>query len=181
MGGEPNHADTHPFCRELGGRDYCFAHNGTLEGAAWELPLGRFRPMGDTDSERFFCHLLHRIDERGGFLDDRADFSWLHQMLGQANTFGKLNVLLSDGSRLFVYHDVNGWKGLNFHKTRFATNQPETFDSEIPSEVPAANQGFIVATCPLSPTEWHKFQLGELMVFERGKIRYSSHRPGEFA
>src|SRR5438132_4781530 len=25
-GGEATHADTHPFARELGGRDYCFAH-----------------------------------------------------------------------------------------------------------------------------------------------------------
>src|SRR5690242_3220237 len=29
-GGAPTYADTHPFARELGGRDYCFAHNGTL-------------------------------------------------------------------------------------------------------------------------------------------------------
>src|SRR4051794_23895276 len=31
-GGEPTHADTHPFRRELGGREYCCAHNGTLLG-----------------------------------------------------------------------------------------------------------------------------------------------------
>ena len=70
IGGEPNHADTHPFARELGGRDYCFAHNGTLDGPAWELPLGAYRPVGETDSERFFCHLLHEIAARGGPLDD---------------------------------------------------------------------------------------------------------------
>src|SRR4051812_9080028 len=44
-GGKPTHADTHPFARELGGRDYCFAHNGTLTGFD-RLPLGRFRPVG---------------------------------------------------------------------------------------------------------------------------------------
>src|SRR6478672_143927 len=43
VGGEPTHADTHPFARELNGRDYCFAHNGTLHGFA-DWPLGRFRP-----------------------------------------------------------------------------------------------------------------------------------------
>ena len=46
MGGSPTHADTHPFARELGGRDYGFAHNGTLDGEAWDLPLGPFRPLG---------------------------------------------------------------------------------------------------------------------------------------
>src|SRR5437867_4135652 len=29
-GGAPTHADTHPFGRELAGREFCFAHNGTL-------------------------------------------------------------------------------------------------------------------------------------------------------
>src|SRR5438105_4098107 len=43
-GAEPTHADTHPFARELGGREYCFAHNGTIEGYQ-ELPLGRYRPV----------------------------------------------------------------------------------------------------------------------------------------
>src|SRR5438034_1519094 len=31
-GHTPTHADTHPFSRELNGREYCFAHNGTLTG-----------------------------------------------------------------------------------------------------------------------------------------------------
>ena len=61
VGGAPVHADTHPFHREQGGTDYAFAHNGTLAGAAWDLPLGRHRPVGATDSERFFCHLLHEL------------------------------------------------------------------------------------------------------------------------
>src|SRR5439155_640401 len=47
-GSVATHADTHPFGRELAGQDFCFAHNGTLEGGFWELPLGRFRPIGDT-------------------------------------------------------------------------------------------------------------------------------------
>ena len=118
MGGEPTHADTHPFAREMGGREYCFAHNGTLTGPAWDLPLGHHRPLGDTDSERFFCHLLREIGARGGHLDDLDAWRWLHEVLASANRFGKLNVLLSDGLRLFVYHDENGWKGLNFRKVQ---------------------------------------------------------------
>src|ERR1700722_12496164 len=34
-GSVPTHADTHPFAREFGGREYCFAHNGTIEGPYW--------------------------------------------------------------------------------------------------------------------------------------------------
>jgi predicted glutamine amidotransferase len=179
IGGEPTHADTHPFHRELFGRDYCFAHNGTLDGPAWDLPIGRFLPLGGTDSERFFCHLLGQFSSRGGHLDDPDDWRWLHALLASANRFGKLNVLLSDGVRLFVYHDENGWKGLNFRKVRIRQDRPRHFGDEtlaVDLGAGAINRGFVVATCPLSPTGWHPFRLGELIVFEAGEIRFSSHR-----
>ena len=179
MGGEPSHADTHPFARELGGREYCFAHNGTLDGAAWQLPLGVHRPVGATDSERFFCHLIHAIDRHGRPLDTPSDWRWLHESLASANRHGKLNCLLSDGHRLFVYHDVNGWKGLNFRKVRVREGETRHFEDDTLS-VDIGGQGlrhgFVVATCPLSPSGWHGFRLGELIVFERGEIRHSSHR-----
>jgi glutamine amidotransferase len=178
MGGTPTHADTHPFSRELGGRDYCFAHNGTLDGPAWDLPLGRFQPLGETDSERFFCHLLGRIDQRGSGLDTSADWQWLQETLAAANGFGKLNVLFSDGQRLFVYHDVNGWKGLNFRECAVTTDHPDRFDGENDKLVASEGigKGLAIATCPLSPTGWQSFMLGELIVIEAGQIRYSSHR-----
>ena len=178
-GGEPTHADTHPFHREMRGRDYGFAHNGTLDGPAWDLPLGRFQPIGATDSERYFCHLVAEIDFRGKHLDTPDDWRWLHETLALANRFGKLNVLFSDGVRLFIYHDANGWKGLNFKRIRFHPGQPRHLGDEtlaVDLEGERANQGFVVATCPLSPSGWHPFRLGELIVFEAGEIRFSSHR-----
>src|SRR6185295_8716906 len=50
-------ANTHPFVRELWGRHFVFAHNGTVPGAR-ALKLGRFKPLGRTDSEHAFCALL---------------------------------------------------------------------------------------------------------------------------
>ncbi|WP_435019730.1 class II glutamine amidotransferase [Tundrisphaera sp. TA3] len=178
VGDEPSHADTHPFSREVGGRDYCFAHNGTLEGPIWDLPLGDHRPMGRTDSEQFFCHLLGRI-KAWGPLDTRAAWERLYEFLAEANRMGKLNVLLSDGRRLFCYHDLGGWKGLNFRKVRIGADEIRHFGDETLSldlDTDATNRGFVVATCPLSAVGWHTFHRGELIVFEQGAIRYSSHR-----
>lgn len=178
-GGEPTHADTHPFAREQGGRDYCFAHNGTLDGPAWDLPLGHHRPMGGTDSERFFCHLLREIEAGGGTLEAEDDWRRLHRTLASANRLGKLNCLLSDGDHLFVYHDVNGWKGLNFRKVRVGDEGPRHFGDETLSVdlgADAVNHGFVVATSPLSRSGWHPFRLGELIVLGRGEILHSSHR-----
>lgn len=191
VGGAPRHADTHPFARELDGRDYAFAHNGTLQGPAWDLPLGRFRPVGATDSERFFCHLLARLADRaagGPPLAEPQDWAWLHRTLAAANRFGKLNVLFADGERLFVYHDANGWKGLNFRRIRLREDRPRHFgDEDVAIDLEAAdaaavtNAGFVVATRPMSPTGWHPFQLGELLVFDRGRVVHSSHRPARSA
>src|SRR5262245_52775655 len=55
--------NTHPFVRELWGRCFVFAHNGTVRDAR-RHKLGRFRPIGETDSEHAFCALLSRLDER---------------------------------------------------------------------------------------------------------------------
>ena len=180
VGGEPSHADTHPFARELGGRDYCFAHNGTLDGPAWDLPLGRYRPIGETDSERFFCHLLGEVAARGGRSTPRPTGAGSTRRWPSANRFGKLNVLLSDGHRLFVYHDVNGWKGLNFRKVRVRDGQPRHFgDDTMAVDLDGGRRPTTASwSRPARSARlgWHSFRLGELIVFDRGEIRFSSHR-----
>lgn len=187
-GGKPTHADTHPFARELGGRMYCFAHNGTLLGFD-RLALGRFHPAGATDSEHAFCHLLDLVarerlpaDEdprRADPLGGASAWRWLRERLAGLNRMGKLNCLLADGRRLFCYHDAAGHKGLHFRAVR--VRDPETRRLEDPTmEInlggPAFNQGFVVATCPLSAAGWHSFRHGELLVFEEGRVCFSSAR-----
>src|SRR5262245_26679094 len=75
-GGPVTHADTHPFSRECLGREFCFAHNGTIRDFA-TLPLRRYQPIGTTDSERMFCHLLDQLLDRGRPLDTHDDWVWL--------------------------------------------------------------------------------------------------------
>ena len=111
-GGAPTFADTHPFVRERDGHEYTFAHNGTLRLPDLGDPTDRYRPLGATDSERAFCRILAELDRRGGHLVGPADWEWFHGLLSDLNSHGKLNMLLSDGARLFAYHDLGAWKGL---------------------------------------------------------------------
>ena len=163
-GEAPCYAETHPFLRECMGREYCFMHNGTLEGIVGSISTGRFTPLGTTDSEWAFCYLMGEIENRGGHLDSPSDWEWLHGRLRELNRRGKLNMLLSDGFRLFAYHDLGAWKGLSFRNL-----DPQ-------SEGSSENPGHVLATYPLDDGNWTSFQVGELMVFESGRIRYSSHR-----
>jgi glutamine amidotransferase len=178
VGDFPSYADTHPFSRERGGREYCFAHNGTLQGTIWTLPTGRYTPLGQTDSERGFCHLMHTFDERGGTLDDEESWRWLHGELSRLNTLGKFNCLFSDGIHLFCYHDLGAWKGLTFRWLLLDDENRHLKDAtvDVALEGAAPNAGYVIATCPLDSSSWHKFHVGELIVFSGGIARYSSHR-----
>lgn len=174
--GQPTHADTHPFAREWNGTEYCFAHNGTLNDFQ-SLPLGRFRPIGRTDSEYFFCYLMEEI---AGWKDLTSEDAWprLHQLLARTNQKGSLNMLLSDGKRLFCYHDRGGWKGLHFRIVLLKDLEKRQFgDTELRLELGGAvNYGTVIATCPLSSSGWVSFTPGEMIVLEEGTIRYSSHK-----
>ncbi|MBY0526192.1 MAG: class II glutamine amidotransferase [Gemmataceae bacterium] len=178
-GGPPTHADTHPFSRELNGLDYCFAHNGTIVGPFWELPLGRFKPIGRTDSEHVFCHVLEEVAQRGASLATEDDWRWLHGKLRALNRQGRVNCLLSDGKRLFCYHDIQGWKGLHFCNFWIREKGQRLADAQLGvdlEERESVNHGFVVATQPLSSKGWRSFQPGELLVLEDGTARFSSQR-----
>jgi predicted glutamine amidotransferase len=180
-GGVPTHSDTHPFARELIGRDFCFAHNGTLPEYQ-NFSLSVYRPVGGTDSEHIFCHLLAKIAERDDLLNTEDSWRWLHLQLTELNQHGKLNCLMSDGQRLFCYHDVAAWKGLTLRKLRMAEGRERHFedgglsvDVKTVEEPLPVNHGFVVATCPLSKTGWNTFYPGELIVLEGGTFCFSSH------
>jgi glutamine amidotransferase len=180
VGGEPTHGDTHPFARELYGREYCFAHNGTVKELSNQFPLGRYRPVGRTDSEYAFCHIMEDLALRArAVLEEPDDFRWLHGKLSTLNQNGKLNVLLSDGRRLFAYRDVAGHKGLTMRELRMRSPEPRQFeDQDIRVELAgdSANHGFVIATRPLNDQTWYDLQPGELIAIENGAVGFSSHR-----
>jgi len=194
-GSTPTHADTHPFSRELNGRDYCFAHNGTLTGDFWQRPLGRFNPVGATDSEYLFCLILaelesftHVVDEVAevrhidpqhdqGKLETDRRWKWLHHFLIHMNEFGRLNCILSDGERLLVYHDKNGWKNLTYRHVFLQQDSELTFgDATVAVNLHAqpVNHGVIVATNPLSIEGWERFLPGEMKILYQGNIEFSA-------
>src|SRR5262245_38019003 len=100
--GPVNLANTHPFVRELWGRHFTFAHNGTVRGVR-KHAAGRFRPIGTTDSEYAFCVLMNQLERAfpKGYPAPSAlskVVARAGRMLGEHGTF---NFLLADGSQLF--------------------------------------------------------------------------------
>ncbi|HZC12524.1 MAG TPA: class II glutamine amidotransferase [Thermoleophilaceae bacterium] len=93
--GDLSLANTHPF--SLG--SYTLGHNGTIISYPRLLDPGMRRPQGDTDSEHLFNLLMEGYD-------CAAPVESLRRAIARTvkrSAFSGLNVLFSDGERLFAY------------------------------------------------------------------------------
>jgi predicted glutamine amidotransferase len=87
--------NTHPFCLGC----YTLGHNGTILRYPRLLEPGMRRPEGDTDSEHFFNLLMHDFDPARPVKSLRAAMT----RAVECSPFSGLNVLFSDGEKLFAY------------------------------------------------------------------------------
>lgn len=172
--GAANYQNTHPFQRELNGKAYVFAHNGTLKDYQGDFDTYNYKPVGETDSEALFCHLLNRIKEEEIDFNNKNNLNWLLSELRVLNDYGPLNCLFSDGEYLFAYHDESGYKGLNYlrRKTPYGPVNllDEDYSIDLSEEKTPYQRGFIIATNPLTDEKWESFQPGELLVMKNGEI-----------
>lgn len=165
--------NTHPFQRELWGRYWIFAHNGTLN--RFDPPLaGHFRPAGDTDSERAFCVILDALKRRypRAMPDPARLYDAIADITCELALGGTFNYLLSNGEQLYAHCATDLW-----YITRQApfsvahlVDQDVTVDfSELTTP---EDRVAIVATQPLTDNErWTRMEAGELLVFEQGAPR----------
>jgi predicted glutamine amidotransferase len=176
-------ANTHPFVRELWGRHWVFAHNGTL-GRVKRRRLGTFQPVGSTDSEHACCILLEAL--RTGFSDYPRKVSELWQAVAEVGAEiggdGTFNFLLGDGRHLFARCATR----LSYLVRQAPFGVARLADEEMRvdfSTVTTPNDRVaVVATAPLTTNEtWTPGRPGELWVFDDGQLRATlpSHAKGE--
>ena len=162
--------NTHPFVRELWGRYWIFAHNGTLEDLS--PPAGEFfRPVGTTDSERAFCHMLERLRSRYPHGEPPlADiFSTIAELTRELAPHGRFNYLLSNGEFL-IAHCTDKLCYVLRHAP-FA--QAHLIDQDVTVDFSALttpdDKVAVIATAPLTDNEkWTEMRPGELLVFRHG-------------
>ncbi len=99
--------NTHPFVREMWGRYWTFAHNGTLHDFTPDYgdAKPRFMPVGDTDSELAFCFMLEMLWR--AFPEGRPGPAELYRTVAETTAAirlcGDFNFLLSNGDALFAH------------------------------------------------------------------------------
>jgi len=171
--GQVTLANTHPFVRELWGRSWTFAHNGTVKKLK-RLSLGRFEPIGNTDSELAFCALLAGLQKRFKTYPrtPRALWSAIAEISTTIGNEGTFNFLLGDGR--YLYARCATKLAYVIRKAPFC--QATLADDDVTvnfAEVTTPNDRVaVVATVPLTRDEqWTIGTPGKLWVFRGGALR----------
>ncbi len=168
--GKINLENSHPFSRELWGRQWIFAHNGDLKDFLPELS-GRFTPVGNTDSERAFCYLLDQLVKRFGYDEPKLDqvFDLLADISPSIAEHGTFNFCLSNGQALFTYATTK----LHWLVREYPFKPAQLIDIEVEvdfSQVTTPEDRVaVITTEPLTQNEeWTAFQEGEMILFRNG-------------
>lgn len=178
--GQNSDANTQPFSRAYGQRDWLIGHSGSLRERL--VVDGRFEPVGSTDTELIFCDLLGRFEENGWRSIGACDLSRLRTELGSLNEHGTLSVVMSDGSDLLVYADAHDEGGLYLaHLLPPFGDKLEFGDDELTIDLTSRGainrKGVAVSSAPLprvdgKPMEWTRVPAGHLMVVRQGAVHH---------
>lgn len=170
--------NTHPFMRELWGRYWIFAHNGNLTDYAPALD-GSYLPVGETDSERVFCHLLQSLRRRfPATMPARDELrAALDEFAAQIRPLGPFNFLLSNGDCLFAHRATD----LHYilRRAPFAVAHLKDQDVSMDfSEITSPDDRVaLIATLPLTDNEtWTPLPLERVAMFVAGE--YCEPQPG---
>ncbi len=168
--GEVRLENTHPFQRELWGRYWIFAHNGNLVDFA-PPPGRRFRPVGSTDSERAFCHIMQQLSDR--FPDEPPTpaelYTTLRALTIRVARHGEFNYLLSNGDLLFAHCSSRLTYIIREAPFAMAHLADQDVTVDFARLTTPEDRVAVIATLPLTDNEtWHTIPPGTLMAFLNG-------------
>ncbi len=175
--------NTQPFHKSYGGQDWVFCHKGTLNKAEFNeaLPIqeGTLDPIGTTDSELAFCHILSNLHHEKIKKLIHLDFTLLHNWFQKINEYGTCDFVLSDGQSLALYKDKFSEEQIYYtrilppHDGRLYAS--ETTSLLLDSADDANRVCFIFSTTkPTQLDGWQVLEPGQLMVVRRAAIVWDS-------
>ncbi len=162
---------TGPFLHALNHSSLVWVATGSLSG----IPSPEhMKPEGDHPLELAFCWLLEQVRSRQ---IDLSDAEALAALFRELNSFGNVIAVMSDGDRLWVYTDRDGYKPV--YVARLAGTFPpvtlmdEDWDVDIRRGDNAPANGYVVATNRLFEGDWESLAPGTLAVIENGNMLQS--------
>lgn len=184
LGADKNytHTESQPFSRSFAGRDWLFMHNGDLDKAELDKLHGKARrvlePLGKTDSELAFCHLLSRVREgdarRLSDVAPEALLAWLQSL----DALGSADMCLSDGLSVACFHGTQSPKQLYYSRIQPPDNQGAQQSPAVQVSISDPRDTYRTAlmfsTADFSTGVWQPMQPGQLIIARRGSIVWNS-------
>ncbi|HEY0064460.1 MAG TPA: class II glutamine amidotransferase [Telluria sp.] len=168
--GSTSPENSHPFTRTLWGKSWSFAHNGDLK-EYFPVHTPHYSAVGETDSERAFCHLLSSLLQRySRGAPARSDlFAAVAEIAAEIATYGSFNFILSDGDLFFAHCST----ALHYVVREYPFRDARLIDCDLAINFSQHNhlddRMAVIATAPLTTGEaWLAFQPGELKMFVHG-------------
>lgn len=178
--GPVSDANTQPFSRSWGGRDWLMAHAGSLTAQLSPRAGARFEAVGSTDTEQIFCELLERIADKGWRSLGDADPVVLRAWLAEINAKGSLTLCLTDGRDLAVYADANGDGDVHVCEIMppfpSLTLGDEDLTVDLTQRGAKSRKGVVVCSDPLTVTGmkdavWRRVTPGRLLLIRQGAVQ----------
>jgi glutamine amidotransferase len=164
--------NTHPFIRQMWGKNWTYAHNGQLNDFQKALPIKWHLPIGTTDSEHAFCWILDQLHFK--FAEQEPSsvvlFEFIATLTSQIDSLGVANIIISDGECLFAYCSNN----LHWITRRAPFGKASLIDAEMAvdfhQETTDKDIVTVIATKPLTDDEtWHKMSARDWHLFRLGE------------
>lgn len=178
-------ANTQPFCRSWGRRDWLLCHSGSLTKRPPD-DRGLFEPVGSTDTEALFCNLLGRFAERGWKSLAEVDLAQLRDWLDLLDDDGGLTIALTDGRDLVVYADRDRDGTLYLGTIAPPYDRAVFGDDDVVLDLGArgtkSRKGVIVSSTPLAAVPgtdederpaaitWTQVPAGSLLAIRQGAV-----------
>ena len=158
-----------------------FAHNGNLKD--FSPKVDGFTPIGETDSERAFCHIMSCL-RREGLETLKDGFQRLHEIFLDLQCYGPFNCLIGDGNVLIAHGHQRTQKNKKIGPPglHYLCRQCLQEDrSMLPIKgLDISNllkqEVVLVGSVPLSKEKWRAFEEGETMLIKDG-CRIKSLKP----
>src|SRR5499433_364101 len=184
--GPVSDANTQPFSRSYGGRDWLLGHSGSLDHRLPQSAGAPFLPIGSTDTELIFCELLGWVADHKWRTIGEVDLKALHEWFQRLNAHGQSTLAFTDGHDLVVYADRNGngdvfiWELIPPY-TRLALGDSD-LEVDLTKRGVKSRKGVIVSSTPLEPSPevngtpvakpvWRKLEPGSMVVIRQGALR----------
>lgn len=170
--GETKLENTHPFVREMWGLYWSFAHNGDLKNFSPKLD-GRFRPVGNTDSENAFCYILQELQREFG--ENKPELTQLgeklHKLTLELAAFGTFNFLLSNGEFMMAHCSTKLASIVRKAPFSVAHLKDQDVKVDFSAVTTSVDRVAVIATNPLTENEqWTVHPSGTLLLFAEGEI-----------